>query len=280
MLGASVALSPVSAVNFLLDDDGDDAGTPGTLRHAIAQANGNTEEDTITIDPSVFFIALLDDGPLVISSTDKITIDASGVTNGVAISGFDGNGLGFPSRVIEVDAGASLELVGVEITDGKAADGDDGVDGAVPTDGGDGGDGGGNFNEGTLVLRDCKIVFNEAGDGGDAGNKTDTGAGSAGLAGNGGQGGGIWEGDNGGGGIGFGGRGVTNANSIVCLNQAGTDPNIEIGFLFDGNNLVGVNPDPVACPTQTCRVALSNKLESILAQPDPSAIFWNAAAGS
>ena len=113
----------------------------------------------------MFFIALLDDGPLVISSTDKITIDASGVTNGVAISGFDGNGLGFPSRVIEVDAGASLELVGVEITDGKAADGDDGVDGAVPTDGGDGGDGGGNFNEGTLVLRDCKIVFNEAGDG-------------------------------------------------------------------------------------------------------------------
>ncbi|MCH1408081.1 MAG: hypothetical protein L7V87_03530, partial [Verrucomicrobiales bacterium] len=98
LLGASVALSPVSAANFLVDDDGDDAGTPGTLRHSIAQANGNAEEDTITIDASVFFIALLDDGPLVISSTDKITIDASGVTNGVAISGFDGNGLGFPSR--------------------------------------------------------------------------------------------------------------------------------------------------------------------------------------
>jgi len=192
LLGASVALSPVSAANFLVDDDGDDAGTPGTLRHSIAQANGNAEEDTITIDASVFFIALLDDGPLVISSTDKITIDASGVTNGVAISGFEGNGLGLPSRVIEVNAGASLELVGVEITDGKAADGDDGVDGAVPTNGGDGGNGGGIFNEGTLVLRDCKIVFNEAGDGGNAGNKTGAGAGSAGLAGNGGRGGGIY----------------------------------------------------------------------------------------
>ena len=85
---------------------------------------------------------------------------------GVAISGFDGNGLGLPSRVIEVNADASLELIGVEITDGKAADGDDGVDGALPTNGGDGENGGGIFNEGTLVLRDCKIVFNEAGDGG------------------------------------------------------------------------------------------------------------------
>lgn len=193
MLGASVALSLVSAANFLVDDD---AGTPGALRHAIAQSNGNFEEDTITIDPSVFFIKLLDDS-------------------------------------------------------------------AVPRNGGDGGNGGGIFNEGNVVLRDCKIVLNKAG-----------------LAGSGGQGGGIWEGDNGGGGIGFGGRGVTIANFIVCLNQAGTDPNIEIGFLFDGNNLVGVNPDSVACRTQTYRVTLWNKLESILAQPDPSAIFWNAAAGS
>jgi hypothetical protein len=75
LLGASVALSPVSAANCLVDDD---AGTQGALCHAIAQANGNFEEDTITIDPSVFFITLLDDGPLFICSTDKITLGAAG----------------------------------------------------------------------------------------------------------------------------------------------------------------------------------------------------------
>jgi hypothetical protein len=167
----------------------DDTGA-GSLRAAIASANANTGDDTITFAANLNndFI-FLDTGTLVITdTTGKTTIDASSLPDGIFIDGF-----GFTQvRVFQIAAGADVEMRNLEITNGAAPNGADGAGGAAPSPGDDGEDGGGIYNEGTLALYDCRITGNVAGEGGRGGDVSGNGAAFSGAGGNGGRGGGIF----------------------------------------------------------------------------------------
>ncbi|MDF1861128.1 MAG: choice-of-anchor Q domain-containing protein [Verrucomicrobiales bacterium] len=168
----------------------DDAGA-GSLRAAIAAANANAGDDTITFVANLNndFI-FLDTGTLVITdTTGKTTIDASSLPNGIFIDGF---GLAGQVRVFEVAAGADVEMRNLEISSGAAPNGADGASGAAPSPGDDGEDGGGIYNEGTLALYNCRVTGNLAGNGGRGGDVSGNGAAFSGAGGNGGRGGGIF----------------------------------------------------------------------------------------
>lgn len=187
----------------------DDMGG-GTLREAIAAANGTTGPDTITFAPGLNGGTIdLDEGVLQITdTTGKITIDASSLADGVTLGG-DTNDR---DRVFLVNLATELELINVVISGGRAPHGNNGIDGATADDGEDGGNGGGIYNLGTLTLQNCEVFFNKAGNGGNAG-ELDADAGFAGVGGIGGLGGGIYsDGED---------AAVTLIDSVVTFNLAG-----------------------------------------------------------
>ncbi|HEY2081269.1 MAG TPA: hypothetical protein VGI88_00685, partial [Verrucomicrobiae bacterium] len=127
-----------------------DDGGPGSLRDAIATAQAG---DTISF--AVRGTIVLTNGELLISQNLKIA--GPGATN-LAISAAR------QSRVLEIYSNAVVNLSGLTICDGHAADGAVGTSNSPA--GGDGGDGGGIYNAGSLILAQCMISNCAAGDGG------------------------------------------------------------------------------------------------------------------
>jgi hypothetical protein len=177
--------SPAVSADFLVTNIDDSGG--GSLRDAIASANGTPGDDTITFDTGLSgdFIDVVS-GAFVLTNPGRILISAESLSSPVTIFAFGS------SRLFEVSAGVELELRNLVLSDGQATPGDRGIDGAVPTDGMDGEHGGAIFNEGTLILYQCSLTGNEAGRGGNGGAKTGVAAGTSGAGGTGGFGGAIY----------------------------------------------------------------------------------------
>ncbi len=179
--------TPLQADTFVVSSLVD--GSPGSLRDAVTQAEANPGPDTIVFDPALSGEIIDLDSQIVVASPDGLVVTAEELADELMISGFLGE-----CRIFKVEAGASLELVDLWLTDGQAPDGTPGVDGEDPTSGTETDDrnGGAIFNEGTLVLRDCIIDFSSAGRGGNGGQKLGLSAGASGDGGKGGKGGAIY----------------------------------------------------------------------------------------
>ncbi|MHB1559728.1 MAG: beta strand repeat-containing protein [Isosphaeraceae bacterium] len=116
--------------------------TTGTLRWAVAQASGDTNPGTDTIDfnlgtatPEITLTASY--GQLVLNNS-SVTIDIQGPSGGVTING---NGVSNDrAAVIKVDSGTTANLSGLTITGANNVLG-----------------GGGVLNQGTASLEDCAL---------------------------------------------------------------------------------------------------------------------------
>ncbi len=163
-----------------------DDNVTGSLRAAVVTANSSAGDDTITfVGISAGSVFTLESGPLLVNSVGRITISAESLGDALEITSLGA------SRLFEVSAGATLELVDLMLTDGFAPPGDDGMSGDSPTDGGEGGQGGAIRNEGVLILRRCTLSQNFAGSGGEGGGKTGVPVAPSGKGGKGGSGGAI-----------------------------------------------------------------------------------------
>ncbi len=114
-----------------------------SLREAIATANNAASSDTISFDTVIFGMPqtiVLGGTQLKILNNGSLTINGAGASN-LSVSG---NSL---SRVLEVAAGAVVNLNGLTITDGRV----------VPN-----ASGAGVLNGGTLFLTDCTVTNNVA----------------------------------------------------------------------------------------------------------------------
>ncbi len=131
--------SPIVTVNT---DVVDGIGVGGvSLREAIAFAPNNT---IITFANTLSGqTILLANGELLLEQ--NLTIDASGLSNGIAVSGNNS------SRVFEIAAGAVVHLSALNIQNGYAPNGNS------PTN-----YGGGILNRGTLALTNCTLTANQA----------------------------------------------------------------------------------------------------------------------
>jgi CSLREA domain-containing protein len=121
------------------EDDGTSnsaAGSGTSLREAIAWANLHPGADTITFAPALAGGVIILGGTQLPVITDSLTITAPAA--GVTISGNDA------SRVLEIAAGAHLDLVRLTITRGSAFDG------------------GGIYNSGTLTMTSSTLSENRA----------------------------------------------------------------------------------------------------------------------
>ncbi|MBD1911854.1 MULTISPECIES: choice-of-anchor Q domain-containing protein [unclassified Leptolyngbya] len=131
---------------LILVTNTNDSGA-GSLRQAIADANNSTEQDTILFSGSVFSDASADtitltSGELVLTDSNTTVISTQGVGAPVTISG---NSAAF-SRLFSVAAGASAELDGLTLSNGRT------------TSGG----GGAVRNEGTLQISNSTLSNNRA----------------------------------------------------------------------------------------------------------------------
>jgi hypothetical protein len=114
---------------------------PGSLRDTVAIVHSNS---FITFATNLSGQTItLTSGPLVLSNIN-VTIDASALTNGVAING-NAN-----SRLFQVNSGASVALNALTLTNGKAQ----------------GGSGGAIVNLGTLAVNNCTLAGNTGASGG------------------------------------------------------------------------------------------------------------------
>jgi sugar lactone lactonase YvrE len=125
--------------------------SPGSLRQALANAAANAGADTITFDPAVFTapshtITLTSE--LVVSDAGGVTVDATALPYGVAITG------GNARRLISVAAGGNLTLRGLTLTGGNGT-------GATLS-----GSGGALYNAGTVTVERCTLSGNSATTGG------------------------------------------------------------------------------------------------------------------
>lgn len=177
-----------TAAEFLVTSDADSG--PNTLRQAIIDAQGALGDDTIRFALPGPFQQIGLQSALNVDNLGmgRITIDASNQVDGVLLFGDNVAG----TRIFEVQFGADLVLVNLEISGGKAPDGADGNPGDPPDPGGDGEHGGAIYNEGTLTLRNCFLNFNSAGNGGAGGDYNGMGVGVSGPGGNGGHGGAVY----------------------------------------------------------------------------------------
>lgn len=119
----------------------------GSLRQAIADANSSTEQDTILFSGSVFSDATADtitltSGELVLTDPNTTLISTQGAGAPVTISG---NNTAF-SRLFRVAAGASAELDGLTLSNGRTT----------------AGGGGAIRNEGTLRISNSTLSNNRA----------------------------------------------------------------------------------------------------------------------
>jgi parallel beta-helix repeat protein len=123
-----------------------DDGSAGSLRWAVGQANGHMGDDTIAFDPAVFnFPQTITLAGTQLELTDIVgTQSITGPVAGVTVSG------GGASRVLQVDAGVTVSISGLTITDGHTI-----------------GNGGGVFaDHASIALTDCTVSGNSAGVGG------------------------------------------------------------------------------------------------------------------
>ncbi|MEY2410663.1 MAG: hypothetical protein QOF48_3333 [Verrucomicrobiota bacterium] len=135
-LGA--ALLPARAANFIVTTNADQG--PGSLRAAIAMANVNGADDTITFAPALAGATItLKTGELEIDEAFKsLTISADGLPGGLILSG------GRVTRVLDIFSDATVVLDSITIADGL----DD--------------YGSGILSEGDLTLRRCLLTRNVA----------------------------------------------------------------------------------------------------------------------
>ena len=115
----------------------------GSLRDAIAQANGNAEADTITFDVATFATAKtisLTGGELLIDTDHALSIapDLSQVAM-ITVNA------GQASRVFRIESGTAVSIDGLTISRGRAV-----------------GQGGGILNAGTLTLSHAIVSNNQA----------------------------------------------------------------------------------------------------------------------
>ena len=207
-IAATLALAPAAqAATFQVDTDADapmsnaadctdaDAGTPCSVRDALAAAAATAEDDRVQVPAGNYVLA---GAGLRTEGAFAVTIAGAGA----AATTFDGDDL---SRVLELDANTTIE--GVTIRDGRDAS----LGGGILA------------GQGALVLRDSVVESNEAGT---AAGQTGQGGGIAiGPVGPnliersvvrdnraGALGGGVWTGD--------GGDPLTIVDSTVTLNHA------------------------------------------------------------
>ncbi len=141
--------------------------SPGTLRAALATANAdaaNGISDTITFDQSLAgaTISVAGQGSLELSGAGggKITIDGSGLSTPVTISGANGT-IRYTAHVFQVDLGVVAEFDGIAITRGFFDGGDILTSGTLTLDGctvADSLNGGGTYGGGIENLGDLTIL--------------------------------------------------------------------------------------------------------------------------
>ena len=186
---------------------------PGSLRDTIADALPGS---SIFFDPSLNGQTITLDGTHLTIDKD-LKLDGSDLSEGIILSAA-GN-----SRVLVINAGVTVTLEGLTITEGKAPDGTIGTAGATSTSGGPGGNGGpggtgahggGIFNSGTLILHQVALIANTAGKGG-AGGQGGFGfpRGNGGPGGAGGSGGALYNSET---------ATVSITNSTITNNLGGT----------------------------------------------------------
>jgi CSLREA domain-containing protein len=191
------------------DDELNDGGGDCSLREAIQAANtdsqidgclAGSDHDTIVLPSGSYTLTL--DGA---NEDDNATGDLD-IVSDLTISGagaestlVDGNQL---DRVLHIHGGATVEIIGVTITQGRSP--------LVEELGGDGVDGGGVYNDGALTLVNSIVISNTTSAGG---------FNSDGNAGHGGNGGGIYS-----------SGALTLSNSIVANNVTG-----------DGGDILGAD---------------------------------------
>jgi hypothetical protein len=131
----------------------------GSLRATITMANNNKEDDTIYLPAGTYYLTgkaqedINEGGDLDINNGNSITIDGDGA--GMTI--IDGSTI---DRVLHVIQG-TVYISGVTFQGGKTANAVPGVNNSK------GEFGGGIFNNGALILTNCKVQDNITGQGGD-----------------------------------------------------------------------------------------------------------------
>jgi len=155
----------------------------------LADSGAGSLREVISGAPSGSAIVITNSGTLVLTSGElainkDLTITGPGATN-LAISGNN-------SRVFNIGEGYTVEISGLTIRDGRAAQGTSGSYGSG-SPGGAGSPGGGIYNAGNLTLNECALVNNHAGRGGSGGSGHSDDPGTpGGWGGTGGSGGGIY----------------------------------------------------------------------------------------
>ena len=185
-------------------------------KKTIQSAIDSVVQGVINVAPGIYFENLV--------ITKNITI--IGETQNTTI--IDGNQTG---RVITIGSGVNVNITNCTIQNGKAADGYSGPNGSAGTPGtngstgADGSDGGAIYNQGTLIITNCSIRNNKAGNGGNGGN-----GGYGNSVSGGGQGGQGGVGGNGGSGGAIANLGtLTIKNTSLSGNNAGNGGNGGIG---------------------------------------------------
>src|SRR5438309_3207552 len=220
ILALALLSANVSNGSVFFITNGQDTTSAGSLRGAILAANGRGGNNTIVLNPGIYWLRITGSNEDK-SLTGDLDITAGNLTVFGAGSGVVINATSLGDRVFQVFSSASLTLVNLVITGGTAspnlawADSVDqivaggaailaqyhGAGGAIynlgmlratgciftanASDGGPfgpGGDGGAIYNDGTAILNHCIIYTNAAHDGG--------GPAHIWLRGNGGNGGG------------------------------------------------------------------------------------------
>lgn len=179
---------PVQALNLVVTNPGE-SGPGKTLRAAVEEASNTPGDDVITFNlpTGTWIIDLF--GQMSVHGGDRIKITAEGLSGPVTLSA------GGLSRFFLIAADTTLELVNLNLVEGYAGNGADGVSGDEPGAGEDAEHGGAIYNQGGhLILRRCEISDCSAGAGGNGGNKdsVDNPDQGSGVGGRGGSGGAIY----------------------------------------------------------------------------------------
>ncbi len=130
-IGAAVLAGPAAAqaANFTVDTNADSGA--GSLRQAISDANGNSEDDTITFDSSLSGQTIrLTSGQLAIDASNHALTIQGPSAHDVTISG-DADDSGTPtsgdSRIFSVSGSHAVDISGLTLTGGYADNSDGGA---------------------------------------------------------------------------------------------------------------------------------------------------------
>lgn len=131
-LGTTTSAQATINANGLIATNGNDSGE-GSLRQAVANANNDGVDSTITFTTNTIYLT---SGELLLANDGALTIVGGG---GLTISG-DGSSF----RILEISSGANVTLSGLTISGGTS------------------GDGGGIYNRASLVLDRVIVAANTA----------------------------------------------------------------------------------------------------------------------